>query len=84
MPCSANIIPPQPTLGGGLTIPPMPSPSPPDIGVCCQQVTIPLPPLILPLPIPSAALAAAASVLNAKLTILMAYLDAIPLQCLKS
>lgn len=85
MPCAPNPIPDPPSLGGGITIPPYPAPpTVTEPHACCQLVTFPPFPPLPPLPIPPAALAAAIAVLNAKLAILTAWEDSLPLKCPKS
>lgn len=85
MPCVANPIPAPPSLGGGLSIPPLPAPPPvSNPKLCCQLVVIPAAPPIPPFPLPPAALIAAAQVIGAKLAIMEAYLDAFLSKCPKS
>lgn len=83
-PCVPNVIPAPPGLGGGLSVPAFAPPAPPTPGACCQLVVLPPGPGIIPLPVPPAALIAAAAVLNAKLTIMMNWIDSLPLKCPRS
>ena len=71
--------PPIPTLGGGLSIPGIPAPSPFDLALCCKLYTFTIAPFP-PVPI----LAANASVITAALEALKAYYRAIGPKCPKN
>lgn len=80
MPCTPNILPPQPVLPGPFTIPGLTPPGPPDIGVCCQLPPFPVAPGVIPLP-PGVINPASIAVVQAALETMSTYLRAIPSPC---
>lgn len=87
MPCIPNPIPGPGTIGGPFSIPGPPTftpPTGPDAKLCCQSVSFPAIPALLPLPIPPPILEGAVAFIDEGLEAIQAFLDSIEPDCPRS